>query len=527
MSETAKTANRQIARAAGTVMLAFIFSQLAGLARSILVARTFGASAELSSFIAANRVSETLFTLLAGGVLSSAFIPTFTAFLTKNDKISAWRLASAVANLIIIVLGALAALAAIFAPQISRYLLVPGFASDPVLLKLTVDLLRIQLGSVVIFALGGLAMGILNAHQVFLIPALTPAMYQVGLISGVLVLAPGMGIYGLAYGVLIGSSFYLLLQVPTLIKHGARYFSTLGRKMPAVGEVLRLMGPRVFGAAIVQLNFWVNIWLGSKMPDKGSVASLSYGFALMMMAEGAIAQSIAIAAMPTLSAQYALGKLDDLRASLAASLRGVILLALPAALGLILLRVPIISLLYQHGEFDAHSTQLVAWALLWYASGLIFHSVLEVLARSYYAMHDTKTPVLVGATAMGINVGLSFAFVALFNNIGWMPHGGLALANSLATALETITLIILMRKRLKGIQGKELIKGAGAAALGTLAMSAAIVLWLQFMRQSPAVLTSLGGVAIGAVIYALVLIFLHIPEIHLLIQFLLRKLLNK
>jgi putative peptidoglycan lipid II flippase len=526
MSETANQANRQIARAAGTVMLAFIISQLTGLARSILVARTFGAGAELSAFFAANRVSETLFTLLAGGVLSSAFIPTFTTFLTKNDKKSAWRMASAVANLITIILGVLAALAAIFAPQISRYLLVPGFANDPVLLKLTVDLLRIQLGSAVIFALGGLIMGILNAHQVFLIPALTPAMYQVGLIFGVLVLAPSMGIYGLAYGVLIGSGLYLLLQIPALIKHAARYTPTFGRNMPAVSEVLRLMGPRIFGAAIVQLNFWVNIWLGSQMPDKGSVASLSYGFALMMMAEGAIAQSIAIAAMPTLSAQYALGKLDDLRASLAASLRGVILLALPAGLGLILLRVPIISLLYQHGEFDAHSTQLVAWALLWYASGLIFHSVLEVLARSYYAMHDTKTPVLVGASAMGINVGLSIAFVALFNKIGWMPHGGLALANSLATAIETTTLIILMRKRLKTIQGREFIKGSGAAVLGTLGMSAVIVLWLQVMPNGSVVITTLGGVALGALTYGLVLMLLRIPEIRSLFQWIKRRLSN-
>lgn len=504
-------------------MLAFFISQLAGLTRSILVARAFGASAELSAFFAANRVSETLFTLLAGGVLSSAFIPTFTTVLTKNDKQSAWRLASAVANLIIVILGATAVLAAVFAPQISRYLLVPGFANDPVLLKLTVDLLRIQLGSVVIFALGGLVMGILNAHQVFLIPALTPAMYQIGLIFGVVVLAPRMGIYGLAYGVIIGSILYLLLQIPTLLKHGARYSASFGRNDPHVAEVMRLMGPRIFGAAIVQLNFWVNIWLGSQMQDKGSVAALSYGFALMMMAEGAIAQSIAIAAMPTLSEQYALGKMDDLRASLSTSLRGVILLALPAATGLIILRLPIVALLFQRGEFTIHSTQLVAWALLWYAAGLIFHSVLEVLARAYYAMHDTRTPVLVGATAMGINVGLSFAFVALFNKLGWMPHGGLALANTLATALETTTLIIFMRKRLDGMQGRYILRGTGAAILGTLGMSAAILVWLQYGQSYPAAVTALGGVAIGGIIYFLVMIFLRVPEIHLLFQAIRRK----
>jgi putative peptidoglycan lipid II flippase len=524
MDAAAKNPTRQIARAAGTVMLAFIISQLIGLARSILVARTFGAGAQLSAFFAANRVSETLFTLLAGGVLSSAFIPTFTTFLTKNDKTNAWRLASAVANLVIVVLGVLSALAAVLALPLARWLLVPGFAGDPALLKLTVDLLRIQLGSVVIFALGGLAMGILNAHQVFLVPALTPAMYQLGLIFGVLVLAPRMGIYGLAYGVLIGSGLYLLLQLPSLLKHAARYTPTLGRDLPAVGEVMRLMGPRIFGAAIVQLNFWVNIWLGSQMQDKGSVAGLSYGFALMMMAEGAIAQSIAIAAMPTLSAQYALGKLDDLRASLVASLRGVTLLALPAALGLILLRIPIVSLLYQRGEFDSHSTQLVAWALLWYAAGLIFHSVLEVLARSYYAMHDTKTPVLVGATAMAINVGLSFAFAALFNKIGWMPHGGLALANSLATALETTTLLFLMRRRLKGIDGWGLAKGAGAAILGTLVMTAVIILWIQALQSASVAVVTLGGIAVGGMAYGASLLLLRVPETRSLLKWIRERL---
>jgi putative peptidoglycan lipid II flippase len=228
--------------------------------------------------------------------------------------------------------------------------------------------------------------------------------------------------------------------------------------------------------------------------------------------------------MPTLSTQYALGKLDNLRGSLAASLRGVILLALPAAVGLILLRVPIITLLYQRGEFDIHSTQLVAWALLWYSAGLVFHSVLEVLARAFYAMHDTRTPVLVGATAMGLNVGLSFAFVALFNKIGWMPHGGLALANSLATALETTTLLVLMRKRLNGIHGSQIAKGVGITALGTLIMGITLVFWLQAMRYYPAALTALAGVAVGGAVYGLVLILLRVPEVRSLFQAVSRRL---
>jgi len=504
-------------------MLALVIGQVIGLVRSILVARAFGAGPELDAFFAANRVPDTIFALLAGGALSSAFIPTFTAFLSKDDKRSAWRLASAVANLLVLILTLLAGLAAIFAPQIVRYALASGFSSkDPALVTLTVNLLRIQLVAAVFFGLGGLAMGILNSHQIFLIPALTPSMYQLGLIFGILVLSPRMGIYGLAYGVVIGAALYLLLQIPTLLKQRGSYTLTLGLNNPAVGEVIQLMGPRLLGVAVVYLNFWVNTWLASFMPE-GSVTGISFGFALMLMGQVTIAQSIATAAMPTFATQYALGKMDEIRLSLAATLRGVLLLSLPASLGLILLRTPIITAIYQHGNFDASSTQLVAWALLWYAVGLVGHSLLEVLARAFYAMHDTKTPVLVGAAAMSLNVALSFTFSEMFTRLGWMPHGGLALANSLATALEAATLLVLMRKRLKGIEGRQVARGFGLFALMTLVMSLALGAWMQFAGPYPAWLTSLGGVAVGGVVYGLGIWALRVPEVHSLTQTIRRK----
>ena len=180
------------------------------------------------------------------------------------------------------------------------------------------------------------------------------------------------------------------------------------------------MGPRVFGAAIVQLNFWVNNNLGSKMAE-GSIQSLTYGFTLMVMAQAAIAQSVAIAAMPTFSAQHALGKLDEMRSSLASALRGMLLLALPASVGLILLARPIVSMLFERGEFTATIAEMTAWALLWYAAGLVGHSIMEVLTRAFYAQQDTKTPVIIGTIAMGLNVVFSIWFSQLFAQIGWYP----------------------------------------------------------------------------------------------------------
>ena len=502
-------------------MLAILFSQLTGLVRSILVASAFPA-AELDAFSAANRVSETLFTLIAAGALGSAFLPTFTALLVKNDRASAWKLASSLINLVTLILSLAAVIAAWFAPQIVRYLLAPGLSRDPQLFALSVSLLRIQSVSAVLFGLGGLVISILNAHQVFFIPQITAAMYQIGQIFGVLVLAPWMGVYGLAWGVVIGAVLFLVIQLPALFKLKGDFAFSLGERNPEVRKVIQLMGPRVFGAAVVQLNFWVNYNLASRMAE-GSIISLSYGFMLMLMAQAAIAQSVAIAALPTFSAQYALGKLDEMRLSLASTLRGMFLLALPATVGLILLARPIVSMLYERGEFTSVTAEMTAWALIWYAAGLVGHSVMEVLTRAFYAQHDTKTPVLIGTLAMGLNVVFSFAFAAVFRQLGWLPHGGLALANSLATALEAPALFIFMRRRLNGIEGAYITRGFAACALAALGMGIGLWLWIQVTGDLPRWLVALGGVALGGILYGAGVLLLRVPELQTLIHAIMRR----
>jgi putative peptidoglycan lipid II flippase len=498
-------------------MAAIILGQVLGLIRGILVARAFPA-AELDAFFAANRVSETLFVLIAAGALGSAFIPTFAGLLAQRKRVAAWRLASSLANLILLVLSCLAALAAVFAPTIVRYLLAPGFSADASQFELTVLLLRLQLASVVLFGLGGLVVGILNAHQVFFVPALAPSMYQLGLIFGVVVFAPRYGIQGLAWGVVIGAGLYLVLQIPALVRAGRAataesrtpwYTPTLGLQDASVREVLRLMLPRVAGIGVVQLNFWVNTWLASLM-QRGSVAGLQYGFSLMLMAQAAIAQSVAIAAMPTFSAQHALGRHDELRASLSAALRGIVLLAAPASAGLILLRQPIVALLYQRGEFDERMTALVSWALLWYAAGLVGHAILEVLTRAFYAQRDTRSPVIVGAAAMTLNVLLSVVFSGLFARVGWMPHGGLALANSLATALEMGILLVLVDKGLGGLDLKRLGSAVVSAGLGVTAMCAVLIPLAPSGGSRP--IAAVGMVLLGAAVYFTVLAILRVPE---------------
>jgi putative peptidoglycan lipid II flippase len=301
---------------------------------------------------------------------------------------------------------------------------------------------------------------------------------------------------------------------------------SLGRKNPDVRKVIQLMGPRVFGAAVVQLNFWVNNNLGSRMAE-GSIISLTYGFMLMLMAQAAIAQSVAIAALPTFSAQYALGQIDEMRTSLASTLRSMFLLALPASVGLILLARPIVSMLYERGEFNAVTTEMTAWALTWFAAGLLGHSVMEVLTRAFYAQHDTKTPVMIGTIAMGLNVVFSFLFARLFSQIGWMPHGGLALANSLATALEATGLFLVMRRRLQGIEGNYIARGFAACALASLGMGVGLWLWTQAAEGMASWVVALGGVALGGILYGIGVSLLRVPEIQILINAISRRVVHR
>jgi putative peptidoglycan lipid II flippase len=247
------------------------------------------------------------------------------------------------------------------------------------------------------------------------------------------------------------------------------------------------------------------------MPD-GSLTGISLAFTLMIMPQAAIAQSVGIAALPTFSAQAARGRLDEMRHSLGAALRGILLLALPASLGLIVLRVPLVQLIYQHGEFDTRSTELVAWALLWYAGGLVAHSLLEVVTRAFFALKDTRTPTIVTSIAMGLNLAFSLAFSLLFNAIGWLPFGGLALANSLATFLEVGTLLVLLRRKAGGLGGRRVLAALGQGGLAVAGMGLSLAAWLRFTSGRPAWLVALGGVAVGGAVYGLLLLALRVDE---------------
>ena len=501
------TTSRRVAGAALVVMAFFVISRFTGLAREIIIGARFGTSAEYDAYLAAFRVPDLLFQLVAGGALGSAFIPVFAGYWVKGEKSGAWLLFSRVLNLVTLLLVVLALTAILFAQPLVSGLIAPGFA--PGQQALTVQLMRIMLMGTVVFGASGLVMGALNATQHFLWPAAAPVVYNLAIIASAWWLAPRMGIAGLGYGVVAGALGHLLVQLPQLLRTGVVYTPSADLRDAGVREVLRLMGPRVLGLFFVQMQFLVNTILASGLAT-GSLSALNYAWLIMLLPLGIFAQSVATAVFPTFAAQIAAGDADALRRTLSQTLRTVLFLIIPSAVALLAFGPMIVRLLLERGSFTAESTALVAYALAFYALGLVGHASLEIMVRAFYALHNTWTPVLVGVAAMALNILLSIWWV---RSLGF---GGLALANSTATLLEALLLLILLRRRLGGVDGRALALSVGRTALAAGVMGAALYPLAQWaaaqeagMQMAADAIALLGGVALFIGVSAL----LRAPEL--------------
>jgi putative peptidoglycan lipid II flippase len=381
----------------------------------------------------------------------------------------------------------------------------PGFT--PGEQALTVQLMRIMLVSPVVFGLSGVVMGILNSRQHFLLPALAPSVYNLCIIGGAAFLAPAMGIHGLAVGVVAGSFLHLGIQIPQLARQRMAYSLAIDVSHPGVREVGRLMLPRMLGLATVQINFLVNTFLASTLAE-GSLAALNYAWLLMMLPQGIFAMGIATAAFPTFSELAAMGRADELRAALTETLRLIVFISIPSTVALIILGEPLTQLLLQRGRFDPSSTHAVAWALQFYALGLVAHSALEILTRGFYSMHDTRTPVIVGVAAMLLNIILSLALIT------GLQHAGLALANSLATVFEIAVLLVLIRGRLGGFDGVPLVRSAVKTGFASAMMGLAILWFTAANATSHVVVRAGGGLLVGGVVFLAVSLATRSEELH-------------
>lgn len=499
----------QVLRAAQIVSVAFILSRVLGLLRDIVIANAFGATdVAVNAYRLANRFPETLFYIVAGGALSSAFIPVFSGYFARDDAAGGWRLFSIVLNLVLAVLVVSGAIVAIFAePFLLLYL--PDLAGEPALLAETVALLRILLLSTVIFGASGIIMAALNARQHFLLPALAPSVYNLGIIAGALAAPLGFGVRALAWGAVAGAAGHLLVQLPGLRLHRAIYSPALTLRYPGVGQVLRLMAPRMLGLSFSQIN---NLLVPVLTPSLFVVAALDYAWRIVLMPHGILGQAMGIAAFPTFATLAARMELPQMRRILVETLRLILFLALPTTALLMALSRPLVTLAFERGAFSAGDTELVAWALLWYAPGLVGLASLEVVSRAFYALEDTITPVLAGAAQLAVMVLLALLFSRwLFPTLGWNETGGLALGISLSNLLETTLLLWLLGRRLKGIEAGTLWSGTWRMVLAATLMAVAAA-WAGSLVSGSLWPLLLGGLAGGAV-YLLVVWLLRVDEL--------------
>jgi putative peptidoglycan lipid II flippase len=532
LSASNALSNRQIARAAGVVVVGFLASGILGLVRTGVVTAIFGTGTASDAFAAAQRIPELVFTLVAGGALGSSFIPVFARRLRTSDEAGAWRLASAVITLSSLAAGLLSLLLVIFAPQFVSVVLAP--ADPPEVQALTTSLTRIMMLTPFIFSISGLLMGILQAHGNFLLPSLAISMNNIGLIVGALVLAyvipaqPGdiaqvgnANVYGLAWGAVLSALLHLVIQLPGLLRIARKSGLSFPLRfvpdwrIPGVREVMGLMGPRVLGLGVAQLNFIVNAYLASPMID-GSYTALVTAWTLMFFVLGTIGQSIGTALFPSLAALAAENDMDGFKDRLASALRAVLFLAIPSTFGLIVLGRMLIALAFQRGEFTVTSVEATAWALMFFAVGIAGHSGLEVLSRAFYALSDTLTPVLIGVASLVANIILSLILVNFIGDPTSLergPFAGLALANSVTTLLEALVLWWLLRRRIGGINDARIWGGVWRTLAASVLMTGAILLYIGLAPEDlPRAGFTLIGIALGGGIFLGVSIALGMDE---------------
>lgn len=508
------TSQTRVLQAASLVGTAVLVSRLVGLLRDIVIKYYLGVtSVEATAFDAANRLPETIFLIVAGGAIGSAFIPTFAGFFARNDEEGGWRLFSAVLNLLTTTLALITTITAIFAPQFVTFFLPELITKDPTLLPRTVTLMRVMLISTVIFGASGVVMSALNARQHFLMPAIAPVVYNIGIILGGMLWKPHD--MGFAIGTVLGAMAHLGVQIPILRQKGAKLRFIFNVRDPGVTQVLRLTAPRVLGLSFSEVNEYITLYLSGFMPF-GSLPALSLAMRLIIMPQGILGQAMGIAAFPTMADLAARHAYDELRQVMLTGLRWLCFLGIPASAGLMVLGRPFIALLLQRGLFDAQATQLVAFALFFYAIGLVPLTAIELIARAFYALNDTLTPVLAGGVQVLMMGLLSRWLTMTMSRLGYEPLGGLALGFTLSNFLELFLLWWLLRRRLGKGHGRFFLRGLIPMLFAGCAMAAVMTLSL---RWSSVWMQALGGGLIGSLVYLVLSLAFRLPEMMQLVAY--------
>lgn len=435
------TPMRRLLRSAGVVSLYTLMSRILGFARDVVIARSFGAGMGADAFIVALKLPNFLRRLFAEGAFSTAFVPVFSDYLAKNNHEETQNAAKAVYSMLLVVLTVLVIVSQLLMPWLI-YLLAPGFSDNPEKIQLTINLTRITFPYILFIALVALAGGILNSFNRFAIPAATPMLLNISLILCAIYISPHLQepTTGLAIGVFLGGATQLALQWPALKSIGMGLSWRWDPHHPAINRILQLMGPSVLGVSVAQINLLFDLFLASWLPE-GSISYLYYADRLVEFPLGLVGIAMATAILPALSARAAAGDIDGLHAQLDVGLRFTLLLNIPATAALIILREPLVALLFERGAFGQETTRLAAQALLAYGLGLTFYSLIKVTAPAFYALKDTRTPMRIAIIAVLSNTVLNL--ILMFP----LKHAGLALATTLSALINASLLLYKLHQK--------------------------------------------------------------------------------
>jgi len=518
--------SERLARSARLIGIATLSSRVLGLVRDQAIAYFFATGMAADAFGVATRIPTLLRDLFAEGAMSAAFVPTFTRYLEREGRPVAWRLGSQVLNGLAIVTGLLVTAGIVFAaPITSGY--AGKYADVPGKLQLTILLTRFNMPFLLLIAVAAACMGMLNALHRFFVPAIAPAVYNVVFIVCTVALVPIFTHIGvppvmaLTAGMLLGGLSQILMQWPLLRREGYRHQWVLDPRDPGLHEVLILMGPGTLGVAAAQVNLFVNMWLATG--EMGAVAALGYAFRLMYMPIGIFGVSVATAAIPDLARHAAHNRLDHMRRTLSWGLRLMLVLSVPATVGLMVLATPITEVIFRRGQFDAHSVVLVSSCLFFYAAGIVGYSVVKIASPSFYSLQDARTPVIISVVTIVSNLALNLWLHQV------MGYRGLALGTAIAANINAGLLLVLLSRRIGGVDARRV----GGLFLKILVASSAMGVaayaseaWLHgtlpaTLGQSaelPRLLRVAGGIAAGLVALAAAARVLRIEEFRMAVR---------
>ncbi len=499
--------------AAMAIMIMVSTSRALGLLRTRMLNARFSPD-ELGVYLAAFRIPNFIFDLLVMGALVVAFIPVFTEYQTSKEKNQAWRMASSVINIGVLIFGLFAIPFLIFSRQLCQFI-APGF-NESQISQMEIFMRIMLVAQVFPLIIGNFLTGILQSFKHFLIPALAPVVYNLGIILGIFFLTPLFGLYAPVFGVVLGAFLFMAIQIPLIISLGYHHFWQINTSDPGVREVGKLMLPRTFGLAVSEVDATVDLMLSSFLGAR-MVTVFSFAQQLQQVPIGLFGASIAQAALPTLSEVKTKENLKDFKNTFLASLHQILFLVLPVSVILIVLRIPVVRLVFGASRFDWEATVLTGKTLAFFSFSLFAQSIIYLLARGFYALYDSKTPVVIGIISVLINTILSIVFIRYLG----LPVWGLAISTSVASIINAFLLLVFLDRKVEKFDRGRLILPAIKIFTATLITGIFLYVPMKLLDQlvfdttRTVNLILLTGIVstIGLMVYLFLAWFLNIEEI--------------